>query len=513
LATLREIEHYAWDSYDTKYVSNVHFYDGEWTADVDGHEVEICLDDDENVEYVSCNCRDFHSEGCEYCEHILAFSYEIIERIDDGSVLDESDDGEEAENVISVISELSRDELLDIAIEYVQSSGEVARKLFVKYLKPDKPLLYAKGISETILKSIKIDRKVRSEQASDTKTGLAAIRRLGDEALESDDAKTALELQLICLNSLAMAEVYDFTGTLKSELDLSMDRLSVFLELSKADSSLEKMILSSLKNTVTCFKRDSESLKKLLEIVFELNRNHENWSDIDSLLSAANLSNKTMLAYLKAKSRGEGDEFLWKNYQEELEYRRLLVERLMEKGEYETAESLCRNIHKTEFIEKRNSALKKLGDVNALKQFYNERLLLKDFTYYDDLKSLSAEEEWKDIIESALASMKDIDFKIDVFVSEKRKGNLLSICESQPQRITRLCKDLMPEFKDKAFEIYEGYITKETTDVRSDSAYRRICDLLDMFLKEGGNAKALALSLIKMYPTRKKFKEYLNRYI
>jgi hypothetical protein len=505
--TLRDIETNAWDSYETNYVTDVHFNDGTWSGVVDDHDVEICLDEDENVEYVSCSCN--CDTGDQYCEHILALSYEIIERIDDGLVVDESDDLE-IEKAVSVISELSRSELLDIAVEYAMSSNEVARKLFFKYMKPDNPMTYAKEISETVLREIKISRKVSQVQASDTQSGLAAIRRLGDEALENKDARTALELHFLCLKNLGIA--YSFTYrdyAIEKEIALSIGRLSVFLEASKADRSLEELLLSSLKDMLALFSNDSKNLEKLLEIGIELNRNPENWEAIDEMLDSAKIPNK-MLAYQNAKLRGKGDEYLEKHYQEELLYRSALVDKCLEKGDFARAESLCRDIAQKDFVDKWIFSLNKLGDVNAIKKYCEERLRVKEFAYYDELKALCSEEEWKGLIESVLANTSDIDFKIGVFQRENRKQELLDVCRQEPKRIVELCKDLVPEFKAEALDIYSSYIIKETVGSRTSSAYAFIRELIDKFAAEGGNRDLLVLLLMAKYPKRIKMHEILN---
>ncbi|MDR2752351.1 MAG: hypothetical protein LBC41_16975 [Clostridiales bacterium] len=503
---LREVEDFSYEPYNYEVtLTNVHFSNGAWFADADGdNHVRILLQNNEMVDDIYCDCE--YCGEAEFCEHVRALAKEIIHRIDNGLVVEDEDLW--LQDMVNELREdLGEDKFRALEKKYDATNVYSKKVMVFENWLPKDPEAHAEKLSEAIAAVIDATREVTDVQASDPLLGFAALRWLGDKAYEREDMISTLKLQGMFLYNIAWADHITKSPLLASEIESSYVRYQTFFEESETDHSLEMPILQSLEKALKYFRYKSEDLVKFFKLVFQLNRNPDNWTFIDSMVARCR---EVELKYLNAESRGAGLEFLESNYQEDFHSRMLYIDRCMEKGEYEKALSLCGEYEMNPVFDKKVAILTKLGRIDSLKQLYARNF--QGLNHYDAYKAVSTEEEWNAIVARLLSGRSSAEFRIDIYRRENRKADVLSEVKNEPEQIREAFAFLLPEHKAEASKIFEDLILKESESARTNQKYEIVVNDLKTYKNGGGDAKTLALKLYKLYPTRKKFQDMIWKY-
>ncbi|MDR1642467.1 MAG: hypothetical protein LBT59_22490, partial [Clostridiales bacterium] len=238
-----------------------------WTAKVGQYRTSLKVDPEQEVIYdVTCKC----GSDMAICEHVAALAMRVRKHYKVGMILDEDLEGDVDFDIAKrVLKKLNKKELLEIATEYVEYGDILARNLTVRYLKNDgDPLKYAMTFCTAIMNTIKVDLTVSESQVRDTKVGFAAIRVLGDQALEVGRKYESVKLQSICLEYLAQADLATSSPYTEAEIELVLERFERFLEMGEENEDLLNAVFKGVVQPSKYFREDSPQLVQLIRMLF-----------------------------------------------------------------------------------------------------------------------------------------------------------------------------------------------------------------------------------------------------
>ena len=531
--------------------------DNTYTFEVQGSEdyqVVVQLDDNGEIIYSECNCPyDFGP----ICKHEVAAYYLMAEQI--SKVINNK-----AENVYSsinnekvkkkkakepeikeVLSNLSKEKLIDIILDITQKDKTLKDSLIVRY---------SKGNREQELKKCKklINSIVRKHLGRE---GFISYREAGyfvsdmeellEKIRETDDIILALDIAFLVIDE--GIEAFQYTddsdgdvGYLVSEtIDLIGEIISYNEDIDiNIKEELFKKLLSKSENKIfddwTDYRIDMlglcaeaattealrEKLKIKLNYLIDKNSNNENMK----------YSNESMLHILfnmvnKHGTKEEAEQFIKDNLKFS-SFRELFIDKYLEEKSYEKVIELALEGEKQDkrfaglilkWKQIRYLAYKELSMKDDQRNLAKELLFQGKFEYYKELKELA-----EDKISFYNNLKKELKVKeywqsksmfLQIILEEKDLDEIMGYVRENPRSIESYAEILMDKFKDETIEIYKKYIKFEASRASNRSHYKNVCGIIKKYKKIAGKQSQTPIinELTALYRKKPAFLDELSR--
>ena len=224
----------------------------------------------------------------------------------------------------------------------------------------------------------------------------------------------------------------------------------------------------------------------------------------------------------------DGDDaahnFVWENLDYD-NFRDIAINLSMTKKEYRTVIKLCTDIPKTDDIDSVRLFKWKNDLLEAYRQMgdtANEKIVLEDLIiqgkteYYDDLKKLYSDDEWKDELELIIEMLKDekslIQKYLEILILENKQDLIVECCLENPEHILNVYNNLDILNKRLLHERFEEYIMRLAENANTRSDYKIICEILGELEKKCNKSLSdqIITELRDKYSRKTAFIEELN---
>lgn len=531
--------------------------DNTYTFEVQGSEdyqVVVQLDDNGEIIYSECNCPyDFGP----ICKHEVAAYFELAEQI--SKVINNK-----AENVYSsinnekvkkkkakepeikeVLSNLSKEKLIDIILDITQKDKTLKDSLIVRY---------SKGNREQELKKCKklINSIVRKHLGRE---GFISYREAGyfvsdmeellEKIRETDDIILALDIAFLVIDEGIEAFQYadDSDGDVGYLVSETIDLIGEIISYNEhidinINEELFKKLLSKSENKIfddwTDYRIDmlglcaeaatTEALRDKLKIklnyLIDKNSNNEHMK----------YSNESMLHILfnmvnKYGTKEEAEQFIKDNLKFS-SFRELFINKYLEEKNYEKVIELALEGEKQDkrfaglilkWKQIRYLAYKELSMKDDQRNLAKELLFQGKFEYYKELKELAEDKiSFYNNLKKELKVKEDWQSKsmfLQIILEEKDLNEVMGYVRENPTSIDSYAEILMDKFKDEVIEIYKRYIKFEASCASNRSHYKNVCGIIKKYKKIAGKQSQIPIinELIALYRKKPAFLDELSR--
>ena len=531
--------------------------DNTYTFEVQGSEdyqVVVQLDDNGEIIYSECNCPyDFGP----ICKHEVAAYFELAEQI--SKVINNK-----AENVYSsinnekvkkkkakepeikeVLSNLSKEKLIDIILDITQKDKTLKDSLIVRY---------SKGNREQELKKCKklINSIVRKHLGRE---GFISYREAGyfvsdmeellEKIRETDDIILALDIAFLVIDEGIEAFQYadDSDGDVGYLVSETIDLIGEIISYNEdidinINEELFKKLLSKSENKIfddwTDYRIDMlglcaeaattedlrDKLKIKLNYLIDKNSNNEYMK----------YSNESMLHILfnmvnKYGTKKEAEQFIKDNLKFS-SFRELFINKYLEEKNYEKVIELALEGEKQDkrfaglilkWKQIRYLAYKELSMKDDQRNLAKELLFQGKFEYYKELKELAEDKiSFYNNLKKELKVKEDWQSKsmfLQIILEEKDLNEVMGYVRENPTSIDSYAEILMDKFKDEVIEIYKKYIKFEASRAANRSHYKNVCGIIKKYKKIAGKQSQIPIinELIALYRKKPAFLDELSR--
>lgn len=531
--------------------------DNTYTFEVQGSEdyqVVVKLDDNGEIIYSECDCPyDFGP----ICKHEVAAYFELAENI--SKVINNKDENaniavnnEKVKNkkakkpeIKEVLSNLSKEKLIDIILDITQKDRILKNSLIVRY---------SKGNSEQELKKCKklIDSIVRKHLGRE---GFISYREVGyfvndmeallEKIRETDDIILALDIAFLVIDEGIEAFQYaddsnGDVGFLVSEtIDLIDEVISYNedIDINIKEKLFEKLLSKSeskIFDEWTDYRIDmlgicvevatTESLRDKLKIklnyLIDKNSNNEYMK----------YSNESMLHILfnmvnKYGTKEEAEQFMRDNLNFS-SFRELFINKYIKEKNYEKVIELALEGEKQDkrfpglilkWKQIRYSAYKELSLKDDQRNLAKELLFQGKFEYYKELKELAEDRiSFYNNLKQELKAKEYWQSKsifLEIILEENDLDEIMGYVRENPTSIDSYAEILMDKFKDEVIEIYIKYIKFEASRATNRNHYKNVCGIIKKYKKIAGKQSQIPIinELIALYRKKPAFLDELSR--
>jgi len=531
--------------------------DNTYTFEVQGSEdyqVVVQLDDTGEIIYSECDCPyDFGP----ICKHEVAAYFELAE-----SIRTDVNNKDENINVAinnekvkkkkakepemkEVLSNLSKEKLIDIILDITQKDRTLKNSLIVRY---------SKGNSEQELKKCKklIDSIVRKHLGRE---GFISYREAGyfvsdmeelfEKIRETDDIILAIDIAFLIIDEGIEAFQYaddsdgDVGGLVSATIDLIGEVISYNedIDINIKEKLFEKLLgkgESKIFDDWTDYRIDmlglcaevatTEALRDKLKIklnyLIEKNSNNQYME----------YSNESMLHILfnmvnKYGSKEEAEQFIKDNLKFS-SFRELFINKYFKDKNYEKVIELALEGEKQDerfaglilkWKQIRYSAYKELALKDDQRNLAKELLFQGKFEYYKELKELAEDKlSFYNNLKQELKANEDWHSKsmfLQIILEEKDLNEIMAYVRENPTSIDSYAEILMDKFKDEVIEIYKKYIKLEASHASNRSHYKNVCAIIKKYKRIAGKQSQTPIinELIALYRKKPAFLDELSR--
>jgi len=531
--------------------------DNTYTFEVQGSEdyqVVVQLDDTGEIIYSECDCPyDFGP----ICKHEVAAYFELAE-----SIRTDVNNKDENINVAinnekvkkkkakepemkEVLSNLSKEKLIDIILDITQKDRTLKNSLIVRY---------SKGNSEQELKKCKklIDSIVRKHLGRE---GFISYREAGyfvsdmeelfEKIRETDDIILAIDIAFLIIDEGIEAFQYaddsdgDVGGLVSATIDLIGEVISYNedIDINIKEKLFEKLLgkgeskifddwidyridMLGLCAEVATTEALRDKLKIKLNYLIEKNSNNQYME----------YSNESMLHILfnmvnKYGSKEEAEQFIKDNLKFS-SFRELFINKYFKDKNYEKVIELALEGEKQDerfaglilkWKQIRYSAYKELALKDDQRNLAKELLFQGKFEYYKELKELAEDKlSFYNNLKQELKANEDWHSKsmfLQIILEEKDLNEIMAYVRENPTSIDSYAEILMDKFKDEVIEIYKKYIKLEASHASNRSHYKNVCAIIKKYKRIAGKQSQTPIinELIALYRKKPAFLDELSR--
>lgn len=529
--------------------------DNTYTFEVQGSEdyqVVVQLEDNGEIIYSECNCPyDFGP----ICKHEVAAYFELAEHI--SKVINNRDENIAINNekikkkkakepeIKEVLSNLSKEKLIDIILDITQKDRTLKNSLIVRY---------SKGNSEQELKKCKklIDSIVRKYLGRE---GFISYREAGyfvsdmeellEKIRETEDIILALDIAFLVIDEgieafqyaddsdgdvgYLVSETIDLIGEVigyNEDTDINIKEELFEKLLSKSESKIfdewtdYRIDMLGLCAAVATTESLRYKLKIKLNYLIDKNSNNEYMK----------YSNESMLHILfnmvnKYGTKEEAEQFIKDNLKFS-SFRELFINKYLKEKNYEKVIELALEGEEQDkrfaglilkWQQIRYLAYKELSLKDNQRNLAKELLFQGKFEYYKELKELAEDKiSFYNNLKQELKSNEYWQSKsmfLQIILEEKDLDEIMTYVRENPTSIDSYAEILMDKFKDEVIEIYKKYIKFEASRATNRSHYKNVCEIIKKYKKVAGKQSQTPIinELIALYRKKPAFLDELSR--
>lgn len=512
------------------------------------YSVAILIDGDtETIIDTFCDCP---YDWGDYCKHQVATFFALREKLDTYSselIEEVSINTNKKPSLKSILSNRSKEELINLIINLSTSYPEIERKLQYQYA-PVKDEVIA---SKRLIKEFMIEYEDRGFIAWDHVDGALqgadmTLSRV-KENIKQGNTKTAILLSITVLSSVVDMLSYsdDSSGFVGMRIDESLDLISEALSSGvKALSEQQKeMLFSILMNeahheryegwtdwTLSLFRSciylcDSQERRRRIE------------EQLQNMLEEHSSQNPWFRNYLEEKvkllqfeliKRFDHEEktfqFIVDNLNHDV-FREILVNDLLESEEYAEVIDLCQEViadkrsqaHAKKWKEYQLQAYEGLANIEKQRELSLELLFKNEFDYYNYLKNLYEPNEWNGVLQEILEEFEQnsqlSSTYLKIIKAENMIDKILFYCKKNPSSIKDLYGYLINDYFEEVNDLFGEYIRFEAAEANDRRKYQKVCRIIKDYQRICGTRQAQVLinELVEKYKRRPAFLDELGK--
>lgn len=531
--------------------------DNTYTFEVQGSEdyqVVVQLDDNGEIIYSECNCPyDFGPT----CKHEVAAYFELADHISkemnnkdkNANIAINNEKTKKKKykepEIKEVLSNLSKEKLIDIILDITQKDRTLKNSLIVRY---------SKGNSEQELKKCKklIDSIVRKHLGRE---GFISYREAGyfardmeellEKVRETDDIILTLDIAFLVIDEGIEAFQYaddsdGDVGCLVSEtigligevisynedIDINIKEELFEKLLSKSESKIfddwtdYRIDMLGICAEVATTESLRDKLKIKLNHLIDKNSNNEYMK----------YSNESMLHILfnmvnKYGTKEDAEQFIKDNLNFS-SFRELFINKYIKEKNYEKVIELTLEGEKQDkgfaglilkWKQIRYSSYKELSLKDDQRNLAKELLFQGKFEYYKELKELAEDKiSFYNNLKQELKAKeywKSKSMFLQIILEEKDLDEIMGYVRENPTSIDSYAEILMDKFKDEVIEIYKKYIKFEASRAANRSHYNNVCGIIKKYKKIAGKESQTQIinELIALYRKKSAFLDELSK--
>lgn len=507
------------------------------------YEVVVEIADDGDILYSQCDCPyDFGS----VCKHEVAAYFQLIDMLKHGSIHDKLTSKTRKRTTIQeVLSNLSKEELINIIISMTNHDATLENSLIVKYSNGDnrQELESCQELIAAIVQ--KYTDREGFIKYRDTRAFVTELEEIIEKARNTEDALIALDIALLLLEEAIDAFQYadDSSGhigflvtetlvlieeTVTSRNVKAQQKPEIFTKLlAQTDNEIfDGWIDFKIDLLKICFEfADDETLRE------QLRRKIESNLDNKSNERYKNYENEYMLELLFRLielygTQEEAEQFIQDHIQFSSFREKLLNKYLQEKNYHkviEVAKDGETQDHQypgliSKWKKLRYVAYKKLSLKKEQSKLAKELLFEGNIDYYYDLKVLASDNqgEFYTNLKHELKTRRGWNASrilLKIIEEENDLEEILNFVRTNPEYIEEYAEKLANHFKDEITEIFQGYIHTVARNSSNRRDYQRVCDKILRYKKIVGKPKQVEMidELMDLYRKRPAFIDELGK--
>ncbi|AGF57782.1 putative Zn finger protein [Clostridium saccharoperbutylacetonicum] len=542
---------------DGNILNSCNVEDNTYTFEVQGSEyyqVVVQLDDNGEIIHSECDCPyDFGP----ICKHEVAAYFELAEHM--SKSVNKND--KNANNVINneklikkkakepeikeVLSNLSKEKLIDIILEITQNNRILKNSLVVRYSKgnSEQELHKCKKLIDSIVRKHLgredfISYREAGDFVSDMEVLLEKIKETEDIILAFDIAFLVIDEGIEAFQyaddsdgdiGYLVSETINLIGEVigyNEDIDVNIKEELFEKLLSKSESKVfdewtdYRIDMLELCAEVAATEVIRNKLKTKLNYLIDNNSNNEymKYSDESMHHILFNMVNKY-------GTEEEAEQFIKDNLKFS-SFRELFINKYLNEKDYEKVIELALEGEKQDarfaglilkWKQMRYKAYKELDLKDDQRNLAKELLFEGKFEYYKELKELAEDKiSFYNNLKQELKVKEDWHSKsmfLQIILEEKDLNEIMDYVRDNPTSIDRYADILIDKFKDEVIEIYKKYIKFEASRASNRSHYKSVCAIIRKYKKIAGKQSQIPIvnELIALYRKKPAFLDELSR--
>jgi len=447
----------------------------------------------------------------------------------------------------SILSGLSKQELLKIIIEIADEHSLIEKRLVAKYTPVKDEVESSKKLIKEYIKQYKRRGFIQRNEVYDALQGAYITLEKAEEKIAASDPLRAVQLSMVVLSNVV--DILPFCDDSNGHAgDIIMGSLKIIHEAvaihveGMDEKQKEKLSLIITKEAMRTYYDDwSEwridllrsciplcntdkrriKLDKLLEEMIKTVTS-DAWSD-KYVTQAIKLLQLQLIEQLDGKE--EGLKFIYSNLQYS-DFRERAILYLLEEKDFKGVLQLCEDGIRIDRQYKaivdvwkkyQLEAYEGLGDIDKQKEIMLSFLYGNKYEYYSRLKQLSSANEWPGILEDIVKTFMEETYApsayVEILKEEKMSSHLIEYCSKNLHAIKDLYPYLIDEYFDEVNKLFIKYIELQSEPSGDRKNYRNICSLIKLYKKVCGTSHAQKLieHLKDEYKRRPTFIDELNK--
>ena len=500
------------------------------------YEVQIEIDDNGNVEDMSCDCPYAEENNC---KHMVALLYYLE---NDGKV--ESKKAiRNTDNYDKILDKISENEIKEFVLEKIYENFDFQnefRSHFVQYFEKTPKKVYEKRIAQSIYQAIGRKGFIEYNETYKFSNAMYDYIQEANNLIKHNEYQAPFWIASLILEELPDLPIDDSDGTTSYVESECVEVIEKILEKCKNDSVIKEIfnwIIESIKNDTLGDYSDgiekvldehfiedkfvNERLKIIDEKIQELEQQEDHYSEykLEELI-------KTKIALLYQLGM---DKEAIKTIKENIYYvpiRRMLIDIERKNENIDKVEKLLKEGMKialkrghygtvTYYIEELLSIYKEHNQKEKYKNLVEETLFKYSrgsFKYYKKLKDLYTEEQWKNMRDNIIKILQSDgegyhrDDLRQIYIEEQYYEKLYHSVMSTPlfEIVVKYEKYLKKDFEKQLLEEYQKIVNEKArfTGKRNYEDVRKILQ----HMKTLKNSKKLVEKMVEEYKIK-----YANR--
>ncbi|WP_394234906.1 SWIM zinc finger domain-containing protein [Niallia oryzisoli] len=508
----------------------------------DDYEVLVELGDNGEILYSECDCPyDFGP----VCKHEVAAYYQLVQMINNKATTNHlTNKPRKRATIQEVLSNLSKEELIDIIIDFANDDATLEKSLIVRYSTGNQQ--QELGGCQELIQSIVRKYAGREGFINYRNAGAFVSEMEGvlDKARSTEDSLVALDIVMLLLEEAIGAFQYaddsngDIGFLVKETLEMIEEIATSQNGMDQRAEIFEKLVAQTDHDM---FEGWEDFKIDLLTILLEfaddeihreqLRLKLESMLDHKSSERYTQYSNESILQLLfqlteQYGTHEEAERFIHEHLQFSSFREQLLDQYLQEKKYHKVIEVAKEGEMQdqqypglvSQWKKFRYTAYKFLSLKEEQQILAKELLFNGDFEYYRDLKELAAENQdsFYRNLKSELKTAKGWytnQVYLKLIEEENDLEELLEFVRNNPSYIENYAEKLFHTFKEEVIEVYKNYLYSAASASSNRREYQGVCRKITKYRKFAGKPKQIELidELIDLYKKRPAFVDELGQ--
>ncbi|ESU34464.1 hypothetical protein G3A_00935 [Bacillus sp. 17376] len=467
------------------------------------YSVEIFLEGDGVIKQASCSCP---YDWSETCKHQAAVFFALRE----GAAVENQDVESSEKNLMHLLKQESKEELISIILQFARSHEEVERQLLLRYASPEDEITTAKALIRDYIKGAKSSGFIHWRRMDEAMQGAYMVLDNAEKKSERGNYVQAVKLALEIMPPIvSMTQYADDSGgeitivtrntmkVIKNAVEMGLDELSpdeqkeIFKAVQKEAKNKryngwDEWRFNLLDAIIPLGKEPKlrATLEKELDKLLE-NTPQNEWSRRHTEQSIKELQ----LSLLEVSGAEDStiDGFIEENLRHD-KFREKAIERSLERNEYEKAEQLCIDGEKQDtsyagliykWKDYRYQVYEQQGDFERQRRLAHE-LVTRYYEYkdYERLKNLFSPEEWQEVFEKLLFELESGHSRglyLTIITEEKLEDRILKYATAKPSSIVELYPYLIDHHLSEVNNLFVDMIMYDAEKASERRLYKQVC--------------------------------------